>query len=202
MLGDLVDRGPDSRAVVDYFVVNPPTWAQTVHIKGNHEEYLLSILEGKREVVGKWLAHGGQECASSYGVSAGWTLNASSEAIAERMRQLVPAGHRKLMENMADTFRFGDYLFVHAGIRPGIPVEEQSSHDLRLIREGFLEDTTDHGAVIVHGHTIVPEPEEHVNRIALDTGAYRTGCLTALGIAGADRWFLQSRRASQEQDFR
>jgi serine/threonine protein phosphatase 1 len=96
---------------------------------------------------------------------------------------------------MADSFRFGDYLFVHAGIRPGVELERQASKDLRWIREGFLDDRTDHGVIVVHGHTIVDRPEEHPNRIAIDTGAYRYGTLTALGIEGPERWFLETRDA-------
>ena len=193
MLGDLVDRGPDSRGVIELFVEHPPEWARVVHIKGNHEEYFLDVLEGGAGVVTKWLAYGGQECAESYGVTHGWMLNATPEGIAERLAAEVPASHRTFMRGMADTFRFGDYVFVHAGIRPGVPLEEQSPRDLRLIRDGFLDDRTDHGMMVVHGHTIVAEPEEHPNRIALDTGAYRSGCLTALGLEGRERWFLQAR---------
>jgi serine/threonine protein phosphatase 1 len=94
---------------------------------------------------------------------------------------------------MADTFKFGDYLFVHAGIRPGVELDAQVSKDLRWIREGFLDDQTDHGVVIVHGHTIVEEVQEHSNRIAIDTGAYRTGVLTALALEGDERRVIQVR---------
>jgi serine/threonine protein phosphatase 1 len=94
---------------------------------------------------------------------------------------------------MADTFKFGDYLFVHAGIRPGVDLEAQVSKDLRWIREGFLEDRSDHGVIVVHGHTIVEDVEEHPNRIAIDTGAYRTGVLTALALEGTERRFIQVR---------
>jgi serine/threonine protein phosphatase 1 len=107
--------------------------------------------------------------------------------------QEVPKTHVEFLRDMADTFRFGDYLFVHAGIRPGVLLDEQVGRDLRWIREGFLEDGTDHGVVVVHGHTIVDSPEEKPNRIGLDTGAYRSGVLTAIGIEGSERWFLQAR---------
>jgi serine/threonine protein phosphatase 1 len=110
-----------------------------------------------------------------------------------RLKKDVPPTHLHFLRNMADTFRFGDYLFVHAGIRPGVELKEQVSGDLRWIREGFLDDLTDHGMMVVHGHTIVEEVEEHPNRIAIDTGAYRSGTLTALGLEGTDRWILQSR---------
>lgn len=194
-LGDLVDRGPDSKGVVEHLLRQPPSFAKTIFLKGNHEEFLLRVLAGEEDVVTDWLTYGGYECAESYGVSKGWTLNSTPAAILKRLKAAVPDEHRVFLEGMADTFRFGDYLFVHAGIRPGIPVGEQSVKDLRWIREGFLESSADHGLVVVHGHTIVDSPEEHSNRIALDTGAYRSGVLTALGLERTERWFIQARES-------
>lgn len=196
LLGDLIDRGPDSFGVIDYFLETPPSFARPIFLKGNHEEFLLSVLDGEDEMVGSWLSYGGYECAESYGVSRGWTMNVTPGEVAARLRAAVPARHRDFLEDMADSFQFGDYLFVHAGIRPGIPLEEQSGKDLRWIREGFLENRSDHGVIVVHGHTIVERPEQHPNRIALDTGAYRSGVLSALGLEGQERWFLDARDAS------
>lgn len=195
-LGDLVDRGPDSRGVVEYLLANPPDFARSVFLKGNHEEFFLRVLAGEDDTVRDWLTYGGYECCESYGIGIGWILNASPVEIQERLAATVPAAHRKFLENMADSFQFGDYLFVHAGIRPGVPIDAQSSKDLRWIREGFLEDRTDHGVMVVHGHTIVATAEEHPNRIALDTGAYRSGILTALGIEGTQRWFMTARESA------
>jgi serine/threonine protein phosphatase 1 len=192
-LGDLVDRGPDSRGVIERLVSRPPRFARPVFLKGNHEEFFQGVLDGDASIVQHWLAYGGATCSESYGVSRGWTLNASPEAIAERLIARVPASHLEFLRSMADSFRFGDYLFVHAGIRPGVELDQQVSRDLRWIREGFLDDLTDHGVVVVHGHTIVERPEEHPNRIAIDTGAYRDGALTALGLEGTERWFLEAR---------
>jgi serine/threonine protein phosphatase 1 len=197
LLGDLIDRGPDSRGVIDYFLERPPAFARPIFLKGNHEEFLLSVLDGEDETVGSWLSYGGYECAESYGVSRGWTLNVAPAEVAARLRAAVPARHRRFLEEMADSFQFGDYLFVHAGIRPGVPLEEQSGKDLRWIREGFLDSRNDHGVMVVHGHTIVERPEQHPNRIALDTGAYRSGVLTALGIERRERWFLETRDEAQ-----
>jgi serine/threonine protein phosphatase 1 len=193
LLGDLVDRGPDSRGVLDYLLTQPPAWARMVFIKGNHEELFLRVLDGEEEVVNDWLTYGGYECAESYGVSQGSTLNATPAEIIERLRAAVPDSHRKFLEEMADTFRFGDYLFVHAGIRPGVPVDEQVGKDLRWIREGFLDDRSEHGLCVIHGHTIVDGPEQHPNRIAVDTGAYKNGVLTAIGLEGRNRWFVEAR---------
>jgi len=98
----------------------------------------------------------------------------------------------KFLESFVDTCRFGDYLFVHAGIQPNVPIDEQLQSDLRWIREPFLMDDTDHGCVVVHGHTISEAVEERENRIGIDTGAYRTGVLTALAVEGRDRWYLDT----------
>jgi serine/threonine protein phosphatase 1 len=202
LLGDLVDRGPDSRGVIDYLLAHSNGPARMVFIKGNHEELFLRVLEGHEEVVNDWLTYGGYECAESYGVSQGSTLNATPAEIIERLRAAVPESHRKFLAEMADTFRFGDYLFVHAGIRPGVAVDEQTGKDLRWIREGFLDDRTDHGLVVIHGHTIVEGPEEHPNRIALDTGAYKNGVLTAIGLEGSRRWYVEAREDSASTDSR
>jgi serine/threonine protein phosphatase 1 len=190
MLGDLIDRGPESCGVIDLLAGNPAPFARPMHLKGNHEEYFLEILKGDDDAITHWLGYGGYECCESYGVTRGWMLNATPNEIGDRLRASVPAAHVRFLEDMHDSFQFGDYLFVHAGIRPGVPLAEQSSKDLRWIREGFLDDRTDHGLIVVHGHTIVDQPEQHPNRIALDTGAYRSGILTAIGLEGEERWFL------------
>ena len=197
LVGDLVDRGPDSKGVIDYLLHRSERPEAMVILKGNHEEMFLRVLDGEEEVVDDWLSYGGYECAESYGISQGSTLNSTPAQIIERLKAAVPPAHRRFLAGMADSFRFGDYLFVHAGIRPGIPMEDQAGKDLRWIREGFLDDSTDHGLVVIHGHTIVDGPEQHPNRIAIDTGAYRGGALTAIGLEGPRRWFLEA-RASEE----
>ena len=193
-LGDLVDRGPDSRGVIELLLAQHWDFARPIFIKGNHEEFFLRALEGEEDIIIDWLSYGGYQCCESYGVSQGWTLNATAAEIRERLSASVPVAHREFLNDMADSFQFGDYVFVHAGVRPGVALEQQSSKDLRWIREGFLDDLTDHGVVVVHGHTIVESPEQHPNRIALDTGAYRTGILTALGLEGKERWFISATR--------
>ena len=109
----------------------------------------------------------------------------------------MPSNHVEFLESFIDSCRFGDYLFVHAGIRPGIELELQSQADMRWIREPFLFDETDHGFIVVHGHTISEEVDDRPNRIGIDTGAYRTGVLTALAIEGKKRWLLDTRDASE-----
>ncbi len=99
----------------------------------------------------------------------------------------------EFLESFVDTFRFGDYLLVHAGIRPGVELDQQRQSDLRWIREPFLLDNSDHGFVVVHGHTITADIDERPNRIGIDTGAYRSGVLTALAIEGSERWSVDTR---------
>jgi serine/threonine protein phosphatase 1 len=122
----------------------------------------------------------------------------SDENALEVIRTAIPREHVEFLESFDDSCRFGDYLFVHAGIRPGVEIDQQRQSDLRWIREPFLLDDTDHGFIVVHGHTIRPEAEIRPNRIGIDTGAYRTGVLTALAIDGNDSWLLDTRNAEQE----
>ena len=192
LLGDLVDRGPDSAGVVERLRGWAPDWARPVCLMGNHEEFFLDVLGGDVDTVNGWLTYGGRETAASYGISDGWLLNATPQAVTQELHRRVPAAHRDFVRGFGDSFRFGDYLFVHAGIRPGVALEDQRPKDMRWIREGFLDDRTDHGVVVVHGHTIVDEPEVRSNRIGIDTGAYKGSPLTALAIDGAERWFLSA----------
>jgi serine/threonine protein phosphatase 1 len=189
-LGDFIDRGPDSAGVVERLRTYRNPDARMIFLGGNHEEVLLEILSGKLGVVPSWVKFGGAECAQSYGIDPDQLRQMDERKALELIRARVPREHRDFLENLADTFRFGDYLFVHAGIRPGVAVDEQDRKDLRWIREPFLTDAKEHGFVVVHGHTIVDEIQERPNRIAIDTGAYRTGILTAVAIEEDQRWFL------------
>lgn len=192
-LGDLIDRGPDSAGVVERLrTYRPPHGAEMVFLAGNHEEVLLRILDNERKILPNWLKFGGVECAESYGIDAAALSRLEESAAIERVRAMVPAAHREFLKGFGDTFRFGDYLFVHAGIRPGIGLEEQDLSDLRWIREPFLTDAKEHGFVVVHGHTIVPQVEERANRIGIDTGAYHTGNLTALAVEEERRWYIST----------
>jgi serine/threonine protein phosphatase 1 len=192
-LGDLVDRGPDSAGVVERLrTYRPPGDGRLIVLGGNHEEVLLRILAGERNILPSWLKFGGAECARSYGIDPEALACLEEGAAIDIVRGKIPRAHREFLETFGDTFRFGDYLFVHAGIRPGVDIEEQNVSDLRWIREPFLTDAKEHGFVVVHGHTIVQRVEERPNRIAIDTGAYRSGVLTALAIEGDRRWFIDT----------
>lgn len=189
-LGDLIDRGPESAGVVERLRTYRNPDAKLVFLGGNHEEVLLNILAGQRGVLPSWLKFGGMECAASYGIDPEELRGMHEDLALDLVRAKVPRAHREFLDSFADTFSFGDYLFVHAGIRPGVAVDEQSRKDLRWIRDPFLSDAKEHGFVVVHGHTIVERVEERPNRIAIDTGAYHSGVLTALAIEDDRRWFL------------
>jgi serine/threonine protein phosphatase 1 len=191
-LGDLIDRGPASAGVVERLRTYRPEGATPVFLAGNHEEIFARVLEGEAEILADWLKFGGAECLESYGVDPAALKRMDPAAAVEQLRSKVPQAHIDFIESFADTFRFGDYLFVHAGIRPGIDLAEQEQFDLRWIREPFLSFDDEHGLVVVHGHTIVDQVEERANRIGLDTGAYRSGVLTALAVEDDVRWYLST----------
>jgi len=192
-LGDIIDRGPASCQVVERLRTYRHSSLRTVFLMGNHEEVLLRLLAGERGVFGSWLKFGGAECLASYGVDVN-ALRAMPEREAlSAIGNAIPEDHAEFIGGFADTLRFGDYLFVHAGIRPAIDLSLQSQSDLRWIRQPFLGDDSDHGFVVVHGHTINEKVVERPNRIGIDTGAYRTGVLTTLVLEGDHRSFLTSR---------
>ena len=191
-VGDYVDRGPDSRQVIEALVSTPLEGFEQVTLCGNHDAWMLQFLDD--ESIGMpWLFNGGGATLLSYGIGlAGGTPRSRLAQAQEELRANLPAGHRGFLQKLQTMHREGDYLFVHAGIRPGIPLAEQTEEDLLWIREGFLDSDADHGMVVVHGHTIAPEPEVLPNRIGIDTGAFATGRLTCLVLEGTERRFIRT----------
>jgi serine/threonine protein phosphatase 1 len=190
-LGDYVDRGPHSRGVIDRLAEGPPPGFGAVHLKGNHEASMLEFLEDIR-IGPNWLTYGGTATLASYHVPPPHAdaPHEDLEHAQEQLRRLLPAAHRTFLESLRTSVTIGDYLFVHAGVRPGVPLERQREGDLLWIREEFLRSGADHGKVVVHGHTICPEPELRPNRIGIDTGAFATNRLTCLVLEGTERRFL------------
>lgn len=191
LLGDLIDRGPDSAGVV----AQAREWQARRAVRilmGNHEEMLLSSLT-KTEVLRHFLRYGGKETVLSYGVDEEAYYAADLAETQIMMLGAIPAKDIAFIRSFEDTIALGDYLFVHAGIMPEVPLDDQRTGDLRWIRQPFLDHPGNHGAIIVHGHTICERPEVRHNRIGIDTGAYESGVLTALGLEGESRWLVEAR---------
>lgn len=194
-LGDYVDRGAKSRQVIELLLKSPLEDFEAVHLKGNHEDYMLGFLEGGGDGMG-WLFNGGEATLASYGVEpAGETyLEAGArDDLRDTLQAALPEDHRAFLKNLRLRHREGGYLFVHAGIRPGIALADQSAEDLMWIREDFLGSAADHDCRVVHGHTITWSPEVLPNRIGIDTGAFMSDELTCLVIEGAQTRFLTAR---------
>lgn len=190
-LGDYVDRGLDSRRVIDFLLDCPAPGFETVFLKGNHDAWLLAFLDDAGTGTA-WLAAGGQATLLSYGVAlpSGPRDAALFETLRVKFSRVLPPDHRAFLEGLALSHVEGDYAFVHAGVRPGVALEDQREQDLLLIRDEFIHDRSDHGKIVVHGHTVTHRPEIRRNRIGIDTGAYATGRLTCLALEGTSRRFL------------
>ncbi|HEY0835742.1 MAG TPA: metallophosphoesterase family protein [Azospirillum sp.] len=194
-VGDYIDRGADSRGVLDLLCADPLPGFTVRRLLGNHEQAMLDFLDtpdGGTE----WLEFGGVATLDSYGVRGlvgapdGARLNALRQELAARL----PDAHQRLLRSLEPYAVYGDYAFVHAGIRPGGPLAQQRLEDLLWIREPFLGWPAHHEKVIVHGHTVVPAPQILPNRIAIDTGVYASGVLTAAVLEADGVRVLQARR--------
>lgn len=191
-LGDLVDRGPDSAGVVERlrgFASGP---APSRFLMGNHEEVFLRVLAGDAKAMRFFLRIGGRATVVSYGFDEVEYASLDFETLTERLIERVPASHVAFLSAFEEMIELGDYLFVHAGIRPGVDLAAQKASDLRWIREDFLDCRDDHGKLVVHGHSITDDVDLKPNRIGIDTGAFDSGRLTAIGLEGAERWFLST----------
>lgn len=193
-LGDFIDRGPQSRLVVETMIALEEAGQPATFLMGNHEELLLMAHGGDRKAANIYISDyfGGFETLLSYGVEESEIASARGDELAALIERAVPPRHIDWMRKLDLFYRQGDYAFVHAGVRPGIALQDQAATDLRWIRHEFLDDEGDHGAMIVHGHSITETVDEQPNRIGIDTGAFMSGRLTALGIEGSERWYLQT----------
>ncbi len=185
-LGDYVDRGADSAQVVDWLINQPPVPADAiVNLMGNHEFMMLSAIAGvDKEAPGQWMINGGADSLLSWGISR--TVPPAEWA------SRIPRQHLIFLRDLGISRHIGPYLFVHAGIRPGVALDQQSRQDMMWIREPFLSSRADHGAVVVHGHTPKREPVVQPNRIAIDTGAVLGGALTCVVLEDDKLGFLSS----------
>ncbi len=191
-LGDLIDRGPDSAHVVERAMQLQHLAPNTRFLMGNHEEMLLKVLRGDVATLRAFARHGGRETMFSYGVSEADYHSLDDEALTLALQRAVPRRHFDFLSSFEDVIEIGDYAFVHAGVRPGVPLAEQRTSDLRWIRHEFLDHGEPFGRVIVHGHSITRDVEWRSNRIGIDTGAYASGKLTALGMERDTRWQIST----------
>ena len=192
-LGDYVDRGLESRQVIDLLIRDRLADFQTVHLLGNHDAWLLSFLVDA-SIAPIWLRYGGDATMVSYGVRLPIPQDDVRyyEQLQGELRQRIPRTHVEFLQSLELSFESGDYLFVHAGVDPARPLDRQVADDLLWIREPFLSSRRDLGRVVVHGHTVESEPIVRRNRIGIDTGACWTGCLTCLVLVEGEFRFLST----------
>lgn len=198
-LGDMVDRGFDSRRVLDHFVAHERDGPPRVLLLGNHDLWLREFVAADvtdLEQATSWMRFGGDATLLSYGVKVDPRMPEHERLDTARLelRAKFPPAHDSLLADLELAFGFGDYFFCHAGIRPDVPLEQQCEADLLWIREPFLSWTGDCGKIVVHGHTVQETPITRSNRIGIDTGACWTGRLTCLVLQGAERRFVQTGR--------
>lgn len=183
-VGDYIDRGDDSRGVVE-LLIERAQQTNTVFLRGNHEQLMLDFMAGTMDF-SIWKQVGALATLRSYGVQASqFGFSAPQNTVRSALKQAVDERHARFFNDTIPYFVAGQYLFVHAGVRPGIPLEEQQPIDLMGIRQQFLEFEGSFEHIVVHGHTPTQAPEFRRNRINIDTAAYSTGRLTCLRI-GAD----------------
>ncbi|MDR3508123.1 MAG: metallophosphoesterase family protein [Caulobacteraceae bacterium] len=193
-LGDYVDRGADSRGVIDYIMaLRAQPGFEVRCLKGNHEQALLQFLEDPG-FGPSWVGHGGGPTLMSYGVAPPQMRSDTEGWIAARdaFAAALPASHLAFYQDLELCLIVGDYLFVHAGVRPGVPLAEQAEQDLLWIRGEFLNEPVPQEKIVVHGHTPTEKPFIGRTRIGIDTGAYATGLLSSVKLTGEQHAFLQT----------
>lgn len=189
-LGDYVDRGPECRKVMNMLVWLDGSKLNTVFLRGNHDDKLAVFLEHPEKIGDSFLQWGGHQTIEGYGVPV--IAEQSFEKLSQAFRSAVPKSHVEFLSRLRHKHEEGDYFFAHAGVRPGVGLNSQTSHDLMWIRDDFLPNRKPYEKVIVHGHTITKKPEVRKNRINVDTGCYDTGTLTAVVLEGDEHRFLQT----------
>jgi serine/threonine protein phosphatase 1 len=190
-LGDYIDRGPNSRGVIERLLANPFP-GRFVALKGNHEALLETFLD-EPTIGSQWRHLGGLETLHSFGVPVASLMVAQNyDQAAKQLRTALSQEHTSFLASLKTSLIVDQYFLCHAGVRPGIPLERQSEEDLLWIRDEFLNSRIDFGKIVVHGHTPVEEPEVLSNRINIDTGAFATGRLTCVVLEGESHRFINT----------
>lgn len=195
-LGDYIDRGMESRQALDMLIASPLVDFETVYLKGNHEDMLLTFLEDD-SIGPDWFIIGGDACLYSYKVAPqnGLSSNNKFKQLRKGLKEALPDDHLTFLSGLKLSYVAGDYFFVHAGIMPDRPLSKQIPAHMMWVRGEFTNDERDYGKIIVHGHTITGKPDIRANRIGIDTGAFATGKLTCLVLEGKERRFLTTEAA-------
>jgi serine/threonine protein phosphatase 1 len=182
-LGDYIDRGPDSRGVIDRLLTNPFP-GDCIALKGNHEALLQAFLD-QPETGNYWRQLGGLETLSSFGIPVGPLMTGQQyQQAAEKLRVALSCAQLQFLTSLKTSLTVGRFFLCHAGVRPGVPLDRQSEDDLLWIRDEFLNSEANFGKIVVHGHTPTAQPDFRPNRVNLDTGAFATGRLTCLVAEG------------------
>lgn len=196
-LGDYIDRGAQSSQVLELLIGQTLEGFDAVFLMGNHEQSMLDFLEHP-QAAASWLNYGGQVTLLSYGVGLGQVVMTQDlEQLRDELEEKLPQNHLDFLRACRLVYTEGDYCFVHAGIRPDVPLKEQAAEDLIWIRDEFTRSRVRHEHLVVHGHSITDEVEWLPNRIGIDTGAFQSGLLTALVLEGQDQRLLQTGRGGR-----
>lgn len=189
-VGDYIDRGSDSRGVIER-LLDAPEGFETHYLRGNHDQALLDFLENPSSYR-TWRRFGADETLLSYDVEPPAQDETAVALARDELAEKLPASHLRFLQDLQPFVQIGAYHFVHAGVRPGLSLEDQSLEDMMWIRDEFLNCEDDFGKVIVHGHTPGERPVCRSNRIGIDTGAFATNCLTAVVLDGVGARFLNT----------
>jgi serine/threonine protein phosphatase 1 len=195
-VGDYIDRGMQSREVIDHLLSDPLPDFEKIYLKGNHDDALLQFLRDA-EFGPLWFSYGGDATVLSYGVRMS-PSKVGRERFEDMRKQLeanLPPAHLEFLQSLQMVWECGDYLFVHAGFKPGVAIQQQKPDDMLWIREEFLDSRYDFGRLVVHGHSVTDTPELKPNRIGIDTGAYASDTLTCLILEGDTRHFISTEKA-------
>jgi len=182
LLGDLIDRGQDSRGVIEYWKSFTHPTVKTYHLLGNHEEMFVRVMKGETHLLKSWVKYGGYQCLHSYGLDPDKLLLQDPDIALIAMKKHIPSSHIKFLETGYDKLEFGNYCLVHAGVDPAVPIAEQTTQALRWMREPFLSWKKPLDMKIIHGHTITKGIEIKSHRIGVDTGAYKSKVLSCVCI--------------------